>query len=153
MKPAVENHQCGGGSGVEFYRRLERRVDWDRGYGRRSYTTVWCTDGSKISVSYFSIFQLSTTQLHHHYFPTEYASSSLMLILTVPLCFSIFKVDLFKPRLDALCNTPAVCHQLSNGFEFKHGMLSDDEGVKIKSTRVSSNLNLDHAPLLTFCPF
>ena len=36
-------------------------------------------------------------------------------------------------------NTPGVCHQLSNGFELKHGMLSGDEGVKIKSTRVSSN--------------
>ena len=29
-------------------------------------------------------------------------------------------------------------------------MLSGDEGVKIKSTRVSSNLNLDNAPLLTY---
>ena len=31
-------------------------------------------------------------------------------------------------------------------------MLSGDEGVKIKSTRVSSNLNLDNAPLLTCGP-
>ena len=45
-----------------------------------------------------------------------------------------------------------VCHQLSNGFELKHDMLSGDEGVKIKSTRVSSNLNLDNAPLLTCGP-
>jgi len=49
------------------------------------------------------------------------------------------------------CNTLGVCHQLSNGFELKHGMLSGDEGVKIKSTRVSSNLNLDNTPLLTMC--
>ena len=50
------------------------------------------------------------------------------------------------------CNTPGVCHQLSNGFELKHGMLSGDEGVKIKSTRVSSNLNSDNTPLLTCVP-
>ena len=35
-------------------------------------------------------------------------------------------------RLD--CNTPGVCHQLSNGFELKHDMSSGNEGVKIKST-------------------
>ena len=50
------------------------------------------------------------------------------------------------------CNTPGVCHQLSNGFELKHHMLSGDEGVKIKSTRVSSNLNLDNTPLFTWDP-
>ena len=50
------------------------------------------------------------------------------------------------------CNTLGVCHQLSNGFELKHDMLSGDEGVKIKSTRVSFNLNLDNAPLLTCGP-
>ena len=50
------------------------------------------------------------------------------------------------------CNTLAVCHQLSNGFELKHGMLSGDKGVKIKSTRVSSNLNLDNTPLRTCVP-
>ena len=50
------------------------------------------------------------------------------------------------------CNTSGVCHQLRNGFELKHDMLSDDEGVKIKSTRVSSNLNLDNTPLLTYGP-
>ena len=49
-----------------------------------------------------------------------------------------------------LCNTPGVCQPLSNGFELKHDMLSGDECVKIKSTRVSSNLNLDNAPLLTY---
>ena len=32
-------------------------------------------------------------------------------------------------------------------------MLSGDEGVKIKSTRVSSNLNLDNTPLLAYWPF
>ena len=47
------------------------------------------------------------------------------------------------------CNTLGVCHQLSNGFKLKHDMLSGDEGVKVKSTRVSSNLNLDNIPLLT----
>ena len=31
-------------------------------------------------------------------------------------------------------------------------MLSGDEGVKIKSTRVSSNLNLDNTPLVTCGP-
>ena len=51
------------------------------------------------------------------------------------------------------CNTPGVCHQLSNGFELKHGMLSGDEGVKIKSTSVSSNLNLGNTPLLAYWPF
>ena len=29
-----------------------------------------------------------------------------MLILTAPLCFSIFKVGLFKPGLDALLGSP-----------------------------------------------
>ena len=47
------------------------------------------------------------------------------------------------------CNTLGVCHQLSNGFELQHDMLSGDEGVKIKSIRMSSNLNLDNAPLIT----
>ena len=47
-----------------------------------------------------------------------------------------------------VCNTPGVCHQLSNGFELEHDMLSGDEGVKIKSIRVSSNLNLDNTPLV-----
>ena len=54
--------------------------------------------------------------------------------------------------LGRYCNTPGVCHQLSNGFELKHDMLSGDEGVKIKSTRGSSNLNLGHAHLLTCGP-
>ena len=34
-----------------------------------------------------------------------------------------------------LCNTPGVCHQLSNGFKLKHDMLSGDESFKIKSTK------------------
>ena len=50
------------------------------------------------------------------------------------------------------CNTPGVCHQLSNRFELKHDMSSGNEGVKIKSTRWSSNLNLGHAHLLTYRP-
>ena len=32
-------------------------------------------------------------------------------------------------------------------------MLSGDEGVKIKSTRVSFNLNLGNTPLLAYWPF
>ena len=28
------------------------------------------------------------------------------------------------------CNTPGVCHQLSNEFEFKHDMLSGAEGER-----------------------
>ena len=32
-----------------------------------------------------------------------------------------------------MCNTPGICHQLSNGFELKHDMLSGDDGVKINS--------------------
>ena len=90
-----------------FLRRMKSQADWDRRYGRWTYMIIWCTGGSKFSMSYFPISQLPTTQLHHHYyFPTEYASSSLMLILTAPLCFSIFKVGLFKPGLDALLGNP-----------------------------------------------
>ena len=51
------------------------------------------------------------------------------------------------------CNTPGVCHQLSNGFELKHGILSDDEDVKVKPMEMSPNLNLDIAPLLAYRPF
>jgi hypothetical protein len=29
------------------------------------------------------------------------------------------------------CNTPGVCHQLSSGFELKHGRLSGDDDVKV----------------------
>ena len=46
------------------------------------------------------------------------------------------------------CNTPGVCHQLSNGFKLEHGILSDDENVKVKPMEMSPNLNLDIAPLL-----
>ena len=49
----------------------------------------------------------------------------------------------------AVCNTLGVCHQLSNGFELKHGILSNDEDVKVKPMERSYHLNLDHAPLLT----
>jgi hypothetical protein len=49
----------------------------------------------------------------------------------------------------ATCNTLGVCHQLNSGFELKHDMLSGDEGVKFKPVKMSPNLNLDHAPLLT----
>ena len=63
------------------------------------------------------------------------------------------KIMAMWPRLTYYyCNTPGVCHQLSNGFELKHDMLSGYEGVKIRSIRVSSNLNLDNAPLLTCVP-
>jgi hypothetical protein len=46
------------------------------------------------------------------------------------------------------CNTRGVCHQLSSGFELKHGSLSGDEDVKVKPMEASPNLNLDVAPLL-----
>ena len=46
------------------------------------------------------------------------------------------------------CNTPGVCHQLSNGFELKHGILSDGEDAKVQPIEMSPNLNLDIAPLL-----
>ena len=51
------------------------------------------------------------------------------------------------------CNTLGVCPQLSNGFKLKHDMLSGDEGVKIKSIRVSSNLNLGNTHCLHIGPF
>ena len=51
------------------------------------------------------------------------------------------------------CNTLGVCHQLSNGLELKHDMLSGDDGVKINSTRAGSNLNLGNTPLLAYWPF
>ena len=51
-----------------------------------------------------------------------------------------------------LCNTPGVCHQLSNGFELEHGILSDDEDVKVQPIETSPNLNLDIAPLLAYRP-
>ena len=44
------------------------------------------------------------------------------------------------------CNTPGVCHRLSNEFELKHGILSDDEDVNVKPIETSPNLNLDIAP-------
>jgi hypothetical protein len=81
-----------------FLRRLKNQADWDRHYGRRSYTTIWCTGGSNLSVSYFPICQLPITQLHHHY-------------SMPPFGFFIFKVGLFKPGLDVLLGNP---HTLSS---------------------------------------
>ena len=54
--------------------------------------------------------------------------------------------------LSLVCNTLGVCHPLRNGFDLKHDMLSGDEGVKIKSTRASSNLNLSNMPLFAYWP-
>ena len=50
------------------------------------------------------------------------------------------------------CNTLGVCHQLSNGFNLNNGMLSSDGDVR-SNYEDKPNLNLDHAPLLTCCPF
>jgi hypothetical protein len=58
-----------------------------------------------------------------------------------------------KCASDRLCNTRGVCHQLSSGFELKHGRLSGDEDVKVKPIETSPNLNLDIAPLLAQRPF
>ena len=74
-----------------FLGRMKSRADWDRRYGRRPYTTVWCTGGSKFSVSYF-------------YFPTTH--NTVASPLTTPLRFSFFKVGLFKPGLNALLGNP-----------------------------------------------
>ena len=52
------------------------------------------------------------------------------------------------------CNTPGVCHQLSNGFKLKHDMLSGDEGVKIKSIYKSElQLKLGQHTWLAYWPF
>ena len=59
----------------------------------------------------------------------------------------------FLAKKIGYCNTSGVCHQLSNGFELKHGILSDDEDVKVKPIETSPNLNLDIAPLLAYRPF
>jgi hypothetical protein len=42
---------------------------------------------------------------------------------------------------------------LSNGFELKHGMLSGDQGVEVKSMNMNLSLNLDNTPLLACWPF
>ena len=87
----------------------------------------------------------------------DLSSSLIMNISEAPLLLSKTKDPAESHKVNPImsslshCNTPGVCHQLSNGFELKHGMLSGNEGVKIKSTRVSSNLNLDNTPLLTMC--
>ena len=36
------------------------------------------------------------------------------------------------------CNTPGVCHQLSNGFELKHDRSSGVEEAKVKCMKSSS---------------
>ena len=46
------------------------------------------------------------------------------------------------------CNTPGVCHPLSNGFKLNHDMFSGDGDVKVKPMEMSPNLNSDIAPLL-----
>ena len=87
--------------------------------------------------------------------------SSLMLSLMletgwhVSLPLKVFRIESRDaiPLRGEGCNTPGVCHQLSNGFELKHSMLSDDEDGKVKPMERSHHLNLDHAPLLTCCPF
>ena len=44
----------------------------------------------------------------------------------------ILAMHLLKKRgvPSAECNTPGVCHQLSNGFELKHDRLSGDDGER-----------------------
>ena len=42
---------------------------------------------------------------------------------------------IFEPLV---CNTPGVCHQLSNGFELKHDRSSGVEEVKVKCMKSSS---------------
>jgi hypothetical protein len=53
-----------------------------------------------------------------------------------------------KNSSSAHCNTPGVCHQLSNGFKLNHDMLSGVGDVKVKPMEISPNLNSDIAPLL-----
>jgi hypothetical protein len=55
--------------------------------------------------------------------------------------------------VDCKCNTPGVCHQLSNGFELKHDRLSGDEDVKVKPMEMSPNLNWILHPCFTYRPF
>ena len=82
--------------------------------------------------------------------------SSLMLSLMLETGWQVsLPIKVFRTESrDAIplrgegCNTPGVCHQLSNRFELKHGILSDDEDVKVKPIETSPNLNLDIAPLL-----
>jgi hypothetical protein len=82
---------------------------------------------------------------------------SLMLGIKIT-CFSSLEVFRPESRDEILlrgegCNTPGVCHQLSNEFELKHDKLSGDEDVKVKPIAMSPNLNLDNTPLLTYRPF
>ena len=86
--------------------------------------------------------------------------SSLMLSLMLETGWQVFlPLRVFRTESrDAIplrgegCNTPGVYHQLSNGFELKHDMSSGNQGVKVKSTWWSSNLNLGHAKFLTYGP-
>ena len=54
-----------------------------------------------------------------------------------------------KPRIQLPCNTPSVSHMQSSGFVLKHDRISGDEGVMVKSMKMSPNINLDNTPLLT----
>ena len=58
-----------------------------------------------------------------------------------------------KPRIQLPCNTPSVSHMQSSGFVLKHDRISGDEGVMVKSMKMSPNINLDNTPLLTCWPF
>ena len=71
--------------GLHFLRRMKSRADWDRLYGRWPYMIIWCTGGSKFSVSYFP---LPTTQLHHHYSiytTSTFPSSRLVHCSSLPI--------------------------------------------------------------------
>ena len=71
-----------------------------------------------------------------------------MMQSLIPKQIEIPSFSSFATLLNVCCNTLGICHQLSNGFELKHGMLSDDENVKVKPMEMSPNLNLYIAPLL-----
>ena len=75
--------------------------------------------------------------------------------MTSSLLLKVFRIESRDtiPLRGEGCNTLGVCHQLSNGFELKHEMLSGDDGVKITSSRVSSNLNSGNTHLLAYWPF
>jgi hypothetical protein len=70
------------------------------------------------------------------------------VLFETPSGFAIFALDGLCLLLPGACNTQGVCHQLSSGFELKHGRLSGNEDVKVKPMEASLNLNLDVAPLL-----
>ena len=76
--------------------------------------------------------------------------SSLMLSLMLEngwhasLPLKVFRTESWGeiPVRGEGCNTSVVSHELSNGFELKHDMISVDEGVKIKSTKSELQLKL-----------